>query len=123
MKAKVYDLVKDILLRYPETRNSDQKLIYMVWIKQGLTSPYQVENPFHEGLYFKDIKQFMESAHPKSIIENRRKLQREQEEKIMNGDYINEWDLLIANREVLQLREKRNQERGTHVLRDQVNLF
>ena len=123
MKAKVFDLVKEILLKYPETRNSDQKLIYMVWIKQGLTSPYQVENPFHEGLYFKDIKQFMGSAHPKSIIENRRKLQREQEEKIINGDYVNEWDLIIANREVLQLREKRNQERGTHVFRDQVNLF
>lgn len=118
-EVKVYDLVKSALLRNPETRNSDQKLIFEVWCIQGYSTDYHG----HTCLNFMDIEAFMNSAHPKSIIENRRKLQRSQEENIRNGVYVPDSELLIADKEVLELREKRNQERGTHVFRDQVTIF
>ncbi len=115
--VKVYDIVKDILQRVPETRNSDQKLMYFVWKRQGFC------NSDNYGVRFNNVECFLEAAHPKSIIESRRQLQRDQEEKIRNGNDIPDSELVIANKEVLALRESRNAQKGTHIFRDQVSLF
>jgi len=116
----LYLLVRDILRKDTSTRNSDQKLIFEVWYRQGFRDS---RSGMNEGILFTDINQFLESAHPKSIIECRRKLQREQEEKIREGVNILDSDLVVADLGVLALREQRNQERGTHVYREQAKMF
>jgi hypothetical protein len=113
----LYLMVRDILLLDPNTRDSDKKLIYRVWQEQGFVT-------FKLGdLHFNSMDEFMNAAHPKSIIECRRKLQREQEQQIRDGVDIPDGKLLVADVEILNLRDQRNAEKGTHVYREQVTLF
>jgi hypothetical protein len=62
---KIYDLVKDLLTDYPETRNSDKKLIWKVWEKLGY-----VETGY--ALHYED---FLRSPSTESIRRCRQKIQ------------------------------------------------
>ena len=95
------------MLRDPQSRNSDKHLMYMVWTNQGIDL-----NDY--------IQWFKEAAHPKSIIESRRNLQRNQEEKIKAGEIIPENEILIADKKVLKYREEIDRQRGTHIFRDEI---
>lgn len=104
---KTYDIVKSILLRDPEARNSDKHLMFRVWEYQG----YDITN---YGVWME------KAAHPKSIIESRRNLQRDQEEIIKTGGTIPPEELLIADEEVIKLRSKLDEQKGTHIFREDV---
>lgn len=104
---KTYDIVKMILLSDHKARNSDKHLMWEVWKYQGanlLVYSYWMDR----------------AAHPKSIIEARRNLQREQEEALARGEGIDGADLVIADDTVRKFREKINLEKGTHIFREDV---
>lgn len=104
---KTYDIVKMILLQDHKARNSDKHLMFEVWKYQG----YDITN----------YEVWMDrAAHPKSIIESRRNLQRDQEEKLERGESIDGPDLLIADEIVRKFRETINLEKGTHIFRTDV---
>ena len=104
---KTYDIVKMILLRDHRARNSDKHLMFEVWKYQDLN--------------ILDYETWMrKAAHPKSIIESRRNLQRDQEEALLRGEGINGDQLLIADDTVRKFREQINQEKGTHIYREEV---
>ena len=102
---KTYDRVKEILLSDPASRNSDKRLMYIVWNQQGvdLTSG----------------KEWMEvAAHPKSIIEARRNLQRDQEKKVNDGEVIPENEVLMADKKYKLYRTRIDLQKGTHIFRE-----
>lgn len=104
---KTYDIVKMILLQDHKARNSDKHLMFEVWKYQG----YDISN----------YEVWMDrAAHPKSIIESRRNLQRDQEERLERGESIDGPDLLIADETVRKFRQKINLEKGTHIFREDV---
>ena len=111
-KKALYCLVRNTLILDEETRDSDKKLIFRIWQEQGFTS-WTLSD-----VYFPSIDGFMNAAHPKSIIECRRKLQREQEERLEKGEQIPEKDWLIASKTVRKFRELIDLQRGTHVYRE-----
>lgn len=114
MKKKVYEIVKEVLLENPSTRDSDKLLMFYVWSKQ---------NNSGENLAFGSRDFVHNFAHPKTIVESRRLLQREQEEKLAKGEYIPGNKILIASKKYQQLRQKLSMEKGTHIYREQVSLF
>jgi hypothetical protein len=61
---KTYDLVKQILTDYPNTRNSDKDLIWKFWKEEGFVLFDQIS--FYE---------FKKSTSPESICRARRKVQ------------------------------------------------
>lgn len=107
---KTYDIVKEILLADPKARNSDKHLMFSVWMYQGVTiSSY---------LDFMD-----KAAHPKSIIEARRNLQRSQEERLASGEMIEDRDLVVADETILKYRQSINEQKGTHIFRESVPVY
>lgn len=121
MKKKVYEIVKEVLLENPSTRDSDKLLMFYVWSKQNNSG----ENlAFGSGDLVFGSRDFVHNfAHPKTIVESRRLLQREQEEKLAKGEYIPGNKILIASKKYQQLRQKLSMEKGTHIYREQVSLF
>jgi dephospho-CoA kinase len=103
---KTYDRVKEVLLKDPQSRNSDKRLMWMVWRDQGL----HIDNSLETWM--------KRSAHAKSIIEARRNMQRNQEEKLRKGDFIPESQIVIADKKYRKLREELNLQRGTHIFRE-----
>ena len=115
MKRKTYDVVKELLLRYPETRNSDKALMFQVWVQQGYGS--------ESGVTFRKDEFVAGVAHPKSIIEARRKLQREQEAQLIDGSRLSAGSLLIADKVVRKYRMQIDTQKGTHVYRDEIQMW
>lgn len=102
---KTYDIVKKILLYDERSRNSDKRLMFQVWKSEGIDC--------------NDYDEWMERAsHPKSIIESRRNLQRDQEERIEKGEYIPHDELVISADVVYKLRKELSEQKGTHIFRE-----
>ena len=97
MKMKIYDLIKITLEDYPETRNSDKKLIWRVWCKLGY-----IDTGY--ALYEED---FMRSPSTETIRRCRQKIQE------LNPE-------LQATRRIRGLRKSVELQRGTHVFREKV---
>jgi hypothetical protein len=114
MRKRVYDIVKEVLLKSKAARNSDKFLMFLVWRYQEFGTG--------EGISFNNYEDFKAAAHPKSIIEARRNLQREQEEKIARGIYIGDDELLVADKQILKMRDLIDAQKGTHIFRDSVIL-
>lgn len=93
---KVYDIVKDILIKYPATRSSDKKLIWVVWGTLG----------YLEGTSMPREK-FFDSPSLESITRARRKIQE------LNPD-------LSANKLVKESRARIEDQKGTHIYRETV---
>lgn len=63
---KVYDRVKDILIRSPQTRNDDKPLIWQFWMEQmGKDKSFSLIT----------FKEFMKCTHPETIRRTRQKIQ------------------------------------------------
>jgi hypothetical protein len=69
MKIKIYDLVLELLQDYPESRNSDKKLIWRAWEKLGyVESGYSLQYedfmraPSTESL--RRARQLVQASHP-----------------------------------------------------------
>ena len=90
---KVYDKVKDLLIKYPELRNSDKKLLWAIWTVSGLT-----EN----GVISKE--KFYDASASESITRARRMVQVD-------------FPLLQATKEIQEKRQEKQKEKGTHVYR------
>lgn len=94
---KLYDTVITIMREAPETRNSDKRLMWQVWETLG---------------YVKDGKLTVEAfldkdcPTPESITRCRRKIQESD---------------LQASESVKRLRQKRAQEKGTHIYREETS--
>lgn len=91
----IYDTVKDLLIRHPELRSSDKKLIWRFWEKEGA---------LNQGAL--DFKNFRRVTTPGTITRARRKVQE---------NYSN----LQAVEDVKEEREKKAQEKGTHIFNNQ----
>lgn len=71
---KLYDLVKELLTKYPELRDSDKKLLWNVWGKKGHLSV----NDFGNTAITKES--FLKSVSAESITRARRKVQEQHPE-------------------------------------------
>ena len=97
MKMKIYDLIKITLEDYPETRNSDKKLIWRVWCKLGY-----IDTGY--ALYEED---FMRSPSTETIRRCRQKIQE------LNPE-------LQATRRVRAERKHIENQKGTFIFRKTV---
>jgi len=93
------ELVNKILLNYPETRDSDKKLIWEVWREYNLVclNPLDTE-PY---IYLED---FMKAPSPESIRRVRQQLQRE--------DLLLGSNLIQPTKSVKEKRVKLSKEKG-----------
>ena len=91
---KIYDLIKITLEDYPETRNSDKKLIWKIWDKLGY-----IDTGY--GLYYED---FMRSPSTETIRRCRQKIQELHPE-------------FQATRRVRAERKHIENQKGTHIFR------
>lgn len=98
---KTYDIVKRILLSDPVSRNSDKH---------------------YQGLDISSYYDWEKAAHPKSIIEARRNLQRDQEERMENGEVIPLTEIVVADKKFQKLRRQLEEEKGTHIFREDVQV-
>lgn len=65
----LYDRVKDLLVKYPELRNSDKKLLWAVWSVSGITKTTK------GGIKFITKESFYSAPSSESITRARRKVQ------------------------------------------------
>lgn len=91
MKQNIYDIVKQILTDYPQTRNSDKEMIWAVYRKLGYTSEYVINK-----------NDFMKAPAAESITRARRKVQEQH-------------PLLQATKIVRGLREEKEKTKGVFV--------
>jgi len=74
---KLYDKVKTILENYPETRNSDKKLIWRIWKELGLI--YGVTYTHDDGIVYGresiQYDNFMKAPSTESVRRCRQKIQ------------------------------------------------
>lgn len=98
-KMKLYDQVKSLLIKYPELRSDDKKLIWAVWNQSGF-----IEN----GAISKD--KFYDAPLTKSIVRARAQVQNNDRE---SGNLE-----LQPTEEVAKLRRELEKEKGTHVYRE-----
>lgn len=91
---KLYTLIKQLLIDYPELRDSDKKLIWYVWIENG--------NAHYEHITKND---FMEAPSTESIRRCRQKIQEQHEE-------------LRGTPKVRKAREEKAKEKGTFIYRE-----
>lgn len=96
---KLYDQVKSLLEKYPELRNSDMKLLWSVWYMNNLVVNGQISR-----------ENFYKANSPESITRARRKVQE-----------LNEH--LSADKDVKLERDKKKQEKGTFIFREQTKLL
>jgi len=94
MKTKTYDLVKEILVDFPDCRNSDKRLLWEFWKRCGLT--------FGETIGYSD---FMRATSSESVTRARRKVQEHFPE-------------LGSNKAVQKEKDKKEDQKGTFVYRE-----
>lgn len=92
----IYEIVKDILTKYPATRDSDKKLIWSVWIKQGKVVGGKIT-----------MDNYLNSEIEESITRARRMVQ-------------NDFPELRATPLIQEMRQKKEEEKGTFVYRDEL---
>lgn len=95
---KLYDKVKEILESNPETRDSDNKLIWEVWRYLDLTNGDMI-----------DKWDFMKAPASESITRARRKIQELHPH-------------LRATKVVQEARKEKQEEKGTFIFREQLKL-
>lgn len=96
---KLYDKVKDLLVKYPQLRDSDKRLIWAIWTVSNKTS---------FGSITKDS--FYSANSSESITRARRKVQE------LNPE-------LRPTKLVQETRHKKQQDKGTFIFREQTNLL
>jgi uncharacterized pyridoxal phosphate-containing UPF0001 family protein len=96
---KVYDQVKDLLTQYPELRDSDKKLLWIVWHKLGLLQRTEATN-------FITYPNYMKAPSSESITRARRKVQELHPE-------------LGASVAVAQERQEKAEQKGTFIFREE----
>lgn len=101
MKTKevLYDKVKELLIKYPELRNSDRKLLWATWYVLGLVT---------DGVIAKD--NFYKAPSSESITRARRKVQENNPE-------------LQASEKVKKERIIKQNSKGTFVYREQLPII
>jgi hypothetical protein len=74
VKLKIYDIVKDLLIKEPLLRSSDRKLIWRVWETTGFASEEEwgEKTYLHASIIYRD---FMKAPMCESITRARRKVQ------------------------------------------------
>lgn len=97
-KTKLYDLVHDLLNTYQELRNSDKRLLWAIWYKQGLVNA---------GGYI-TRENFYRAATAESVTRARRKVQELHPE------------LVATSSEVRAQRQQKENTKGTFVFREGV---
>lgn len=107
------EIVYKILVDYPETRDSDKKLIWEVWIKNE--SSYFYSDGEECGLCSEIItkEDFMKAPSPESIRRVRQQLQRE--------DLLLGKNLIQPTKEIKQKRVKLSKERGFSYIQGKFN--
>lgn len=95
MKIKTYDLVKEILVEFPDCRNSDKRLLWEFWTRSGLTTS--------AGLIH--YSNFMRATSSESITRARRKVQEHFPE-------------LGSNKAVQKEKDKKEDQKGTFIYRE-----
>ncbi len=101
---KIYDLVKDLLEKYPEMRNSDKKLIWAVYFKKQLVQ--LPENPSIKGMSRILYMNFLQGPSFESITRARRKVQE------LNPE-------LWSSMPVRNKRRVKEQTKGTFIFREE----
>ena len=99
MKTKTYDLVFDLLTRYPPLRDSDKQLIWNVWGKRGYLV---IEN----GTTLIHKESFLVATSPESIRRCRQKIQEKHPE-------------LRSSKAVQEEKDKIAAQKGTHIYREE----
>lgn len=96
---KLYDQVKDLLVKYPELRSSDKKLLWAVWTRKGLVT----ESGNYRAICKED---FYKSPSSESVTRARRKVQEN-------------FPALQATPQVQDQRNIKEQTKGTFVYREE----
>lgn len=94
----IYDLVYELLRDYPALRDSDKKLIWSVWIREGKVVGGKIS-----------MEDFLKASVEESITRARRKVQEEHPE-------------LAASPIVEAMRKEKEEEKGTHIYRENVDV-
>jgi hypothetical protein len=97
---KTYDLVISILRTHPDTRSSDKRLIWKVWIEQGIIQ----ENNLFEYISRED---FWKAKSTETIRRCRQKIQQLHPE-------------LKPDHKTVQLRLDISNQKGTFIFRDKI---
>jgi len=96
---KLYDKVKNILTLHPETRDSDKKLTWKIWEIQGVAD--------FEGINYLS---FLKATSGDSITRAARMIKQKHPE-------------LRGTLKVLAVKQKKQEEKGTFVFREQINFL
>lgn len=106
---KIYDLVKELLEKHPQTRNSDKFLMWTVWTYQ--IEKEQGKTPLKEGIpQFLAFHLFINvCTTPESITRARRKVQEQHPE-------------LQAVPEVQALRAEKESKKGSFIFTEEDNI-
>lgn len=94
----LFDLVKELLTIKPVLRDSDKKLIWSVWIKEGKVKNGKI-----------DVNDYLSASPEESITRARRKVQEMYPE-------------LQASPIIQEARKEKEEDRGTFIYREQVNV-
>jgi hypothetical protein len=100
--VKTYDLIKNLLTKYPELRDSDKKLIWAVWQEQGLVGGEPVDYISYDN--------FMKAENMETIRRTRQKLQ----ETFCD---------LRGSLPVQKIRREKMQSKGTFIYREKTPIF
>ena len=100
-RRKIYDLVKEILTDYPETRDSDKKLIWNVWDELDF-----IDQSEYNCIHYED---FMNAPSTESIRRCRQKIQEKNPE-------------LRGSKKVQEYRKIKQETKSTFVYREQIGL-
>lgn len=98
---KLYDTVKELLVRYPQLRNSDKLLVWNVWGKLGFIT----QTTHVEGIILRE--DFLKAPPIESITRCRRKIQER-------------YPTLQASQPVERARREKEKAKGTFVYNEDV---
>lgn len=93
-----YELVLDLLTKYPALRDSDKKLIWSVWIKEGKVVGGKIS-----------MEDFLKTTSTESIRRSRQKVQEEHPE-------------LCSSPLVQEMKDAKEEDKGTFVYREPVTI-
>lgn len=111
-KLTTYEQVYTILEECPDTRNSDKRLIWEYWRRQGIV---EIDYPRKE--YITRSKFIELAGSTESLRRSRQKIQEEHKKLVAEGK-LDVADSLLAAAEVAKFRSEIEQEKGTHVYRE-----
>lgn len=98
---KLYEMIKDLMTRYPKLRDSDRLLMWNIWGKRGSLQ----SDLFGSSAITKEA--FMLAVSPESIRRCRQKLQEKYPE-------------LRSSKKVQEEKDEISAQKGTHIYREKV---